>query len=146
MNSDYDENDYIPPQTGEQAPLPEPENKPRVKIETIGGPTEKSTVVSSAKKAVRRAVRPTRSNGDRRGQGKPKPGSITTKKLTILLNPELLTRFKIHALKMDLTYSKLASKVLLSFLNGNGAESPSTLKKKAIKPAASPSESQNRGG
>ena len=103
-------------------------------------------VTSNVKKALRRAVRPTRNTGDRRGQGKPKPGSITSKKLTILLNPELLTTFKIHALKMDLTYSKLASEVLLSFLNGNGAESPSTLQKKAIKPAASPSESQNRGG
>jgi hypothetical protein len=138
MNSDYDENDYIPPQTGEQAPLPEPENKPRVKIETIGGPTEKSTVVSSAKKAVRRAVRPTRSNGDRRGQGKPKPGSITTKKLTILLNAELLTRFKIHALELDLTYSKLASKAFLAFLNANGAESSSPQKKKPIIPSTPP--------
>jgi hypothetical protein len=138
MNSDYDENDYIPPQTGEQAPLPEPENKPRVKIETIGGPTEKSTVVTNVKKAVRRAVRPTRSNGDRRGQGKPKPGSITTKKLTILLNPELLTRFKIHALKMDLTYSKLASEAFLTLLNDNSAESPSPPKKKAIIPSTSP--------
>jgi hypothetical protein len=157
MNSDYDENDYVPAQTGEQEPLPEPENKPRVKIENTGGSTEKPTVVSSVKKAVRRAVRPHRITGERRGQGtKPNRGSNITKKLTILLHPELLTRFKIHALKLDLTYSKLASEAFLAFLNGNGAESSSTLKKKAIKPAASPisaekqaaspSESQNRGG
>jgi hypothetical protein len=35
MNSDYDENDFMPAQTSEQEPLPEPENKPRIKIETM---------------------------------------------------------------------------------------------------------------
>ena len=94
--------------------------------------------VSNVKKPVRRAVRPTRNTGDRRGQGKPKSGSITTKKLTILLNPDLLTRFKIHALKMDLTYSKLASEAFLAFLNGAHAESSSPSKKKAIIAVSSP--------
>jgi hypothetical protein len=99
-------------------------------------------VTSNVKKALRRAVRPTRNTGDRRGQGKPKPGSITSKKLTILLNPELLTTFKIHALKMDLTYSKLASEAFLTFLNDKSTEAPSPPKKKAIRPAASPRSSE----
>lgn len=138
MNSDYDENDFMPTQTGEREPLPEPDNKPRVKVETNGGATEKPMSVSNVKKPVRRAVRPTRNTGDRRGQSKPKPGSITTKKLTILLNPDLLTRFKIHALKMDLTYSKLASEAFLTLLNDNSAESPSPPQKKAIIPSTPP--------
>jgi hypothetical protein len=138
MESNYDENDYLPADTGEQEPLPEPENKPRVKIETIGGSTEKPTIVSSVKKPLRRAVRPARSTGDQRGHGKTKPGSITTKKLTILLNPELLTRFKIHALKMDLTYSKLASEAFLALLTDKSAVSTTPQAKKALLPSTSP--------
>jgi hypothetical protein len=138
MDSNYDENDYMPAQTGEQEPLPEPASKPRVTIETTGGSTEKPTVVSNVKKPVRRAVRPTRNTGVRRGQDKAKPGSITSKKLTILLNPELLTRFKIHALKMDLTYSKLASEAFLALLTDNSTVSTNPQAKKALLPSTPP--------
>ena len=42
MLSTYDEKDFKPAQTGVRQPLPEPDKKPRVKVETNGGSTEKT--------------------------------------------------------------------------------------------------------
>jgi len=146
MDSTYNENEYMPDQTGEQIPLPEPEEPRRVITSKETQPISQKKIagdIDKPKRPVRRVTAPPKPNISHRGpgQGRDKPANAKSK-LTILLKPELLTQFKIQALMKGTTYSQLAAEAFLSLLESDLVPQQPP-KKKVIRPASSQTSKNN---
>jgi len=146
MDSTPNENDYMPLQTGERAPLPEPDDVKRIIVPKDGPPLLKKKVSVETDKPKRPLRRVAASPKRNTTQGNPRhrygKAIEKTTKLTVLLDPELLTNFKIHALKQGLTYSKLATEAFTTLLVQNKAKE-TIPKKKPIRPPSSQSQERN---
>ncbi len=139
MDSTYDENDFMPSNTGERTPSPEPDEKPRVLTSRDKSQPSTTNDHIGPKRAVRRAARAPRIVGVRKEpRRKDKQAQTETRKLTILLDPVLLTTFKIHALTIEKTFSQLATDAFIAYLDKRQPGVASPPKKKIFQPDSPP--------